>query len=102
MLSKVKSSGGGTFDARSIRYIVDRYEEVRYWITLRYSNIGWHMPHIDTSIFTVKAIGGAVEKFVLTGSEAEIVLQDVILGLSVAEQGLQALLKPAVEPSVLG
>lgn len=72
-----------------MRGLVYRYNETQIWITQNFSNIGMQIPYIS---FPQN----------LDSSETiKLVLQDVFIGCQTAEKGLEAKLKPAVEPRVI-
>jgi len=101
-LEDVRSSEGGVsergFNTENVKRLADVYKEIRIWISMHFYEIGVQMPHVDASIFYNP--GGGL-KWSLDEKEVEIVLRDIIIGCDAAEQGLQALLEPLVEPNIL-
>jgi len=102
-LEDVKSSELGTFKAKRVKNLVDRYTEIRNWALGYFHEIGEHLPQIDSSIFYIKTPYRKTNelRYSISTEDAEVILQNIIMGCEVAEQGLQALLRPSVEPSVL-
>ena len=101
-LNNVKSSEEGVFSTKNVKNFADRYEEARSWIIKHFYEIGEQMPRIDNNIFYISYYYGNPRlRSSLSRGETEVVLRDVIMGCEVAEQGLEALLRPLVEPSIL-
>jgi len=102
-LKEVVSPNIWNIETKRVKILVDRYTEIRNWVLGHFHEIGEHLPHIDSSIFYTKDPSSNSYKlqYSISTKDAELILQDIIMGCEVLEQGLQALLKPPVESEVL-
>jgi len=99
----------GSVSVKNMENLVNRYEEVRNWISRYSSEVGLQMPHIDDSAFYLQSstptitstFSRRILKEFLEKGDMEVVVRDLIIGCKTAESYLESILRPLAEPEVL-